>query len=166
MHAGALQRRHERGSRPTAGAQATLERQLVADELINRKSDAWPHRSPLDCISLRKRSVELKGNATVWGMSAKCVVCKTARLFFGRFALSRTRPATQIWWTWLAGRAAGFPSFRSLTECSPVSRKLELVVRRAYRCFRRGRPRIFRTSAAAIAQRSCPVLLIELSDPR
>ena len=81
VHAGALQRRHERGSRPTAGAQATLERQLVADELINRKSDAWPHRSPLDCISLRKRSVELKGNATVWDMSAECVVCKTAPLF-------------------------------------------------------------------------------------
>ena len=87
VHAGALQRRHERGSRPTAGAQATLERQLVADELFNRKSDAWPHHSPLDCISLTKRSVEFKGNATVWGMSAECVVCKTARLFFGAFAL-------------------------------------------------------------------------------
>jgi hypothetical protein len=65
VHAGALKRRHERGSRPTAGAQATLERQLVADELFSRKSDAWLHRSPLDCISLTKRSVELKGNATV-----------------------------------------------------------------------------------------------------
>jgi len=99
VHAGALQRRHERGSRPTAGAQATLERQLVADELFNRKGDAWPHRSPLDCISLTKRSVELKGNATVSGMSAECVLCKAARLFLRRVRvyISRTTSGPNVW---------------------------------------------------------------------
>jgi hypothetical protein len=28
----------------------------------------------LDCIWVTKRSVELKGNATVWGVSAECSV--------------------------------------------------------------------------------------------
>jgi len=66
VHAATLQRRHKDRSRPTAGAQATLERQLVEDDLFNRKIVAWLHRSPLDCISSSKRSIELKGNATVW----------------------------------------------------------------------------------------------------
>jgi hypothetical protein len=66
VHAGAPQRRHESGRRPAAGAQATLERQLVADELFDGENDPGLHRSPLDCIPLKGRSVELKGNATAW----------------------------------------------------------------------------------------------------
>ena len=101
VHTGALLRRHEGGSRPTAGAQATLERQLVADDLFNRKSDPWLHRSPLDCISLSKRSVELKGNATIWSMSASASLARRRGYFFGAFLAGALLGATigKIWVT-------------------------------------------------------------------
>jgi hypothetical protein len=83
VHAATLQRRHKDGSRPTAGAQATLERQLVEDDPFSRKNDPWLHRSPLDCISLSKRSVETQRQRDTLGMSAECVICKTARPYSG-----------------------------------------------------------------------------------
>jgi hypothetical protein len=88
VHGGAPQRRHERGRRPTVGAELTLERELVADELFNRESDPGRHRSPLDCISLVGRSVGLKGNA---GMSRECVVCKAAPENFAACSLYISR---------------------------------------------------------------------------